>query len=309
MRLLAPALLVLLAVAGAVGARSQEGSPTPLLPSTAQRQLSEQPAAPQGRDIELVPDSVLAYNVLVTWYGNPHSTRMGILGEMKGERLARGLREQAAAFETVTGKRIQPAYELVAIVAQGTAGADGMWRRRESKAVIDQMLAEARANKFKLVLDVQVGHSTVKSELEYLRPYLEEPDVYLALDPEFHMAPGQQPGRQIGSTPSEDINYAIDLLEGIIARKKLPPKVLIVHQFTMNMVPDKRRVKASASVDVALVMDGWGARALKLAIYRMVTRTPLEFSGIKLFYRKEPDLFTPAMLLALTPEPAVVIYQ
>jgi hypothetical protein len=252
---------------------------------------------------------VLAYNVLVTWYGNPHSTRMGILGEMKGERLARGLREQAAAFETVTGKRIQPAYELVAIVAQGTAGADGMWRRRESKAVIDQLLAEARANKFKLVLDVQVGHSTVKSELEYLRPYLEEPDVYLALDPEFHMAPGQQPGRQIGSTPSEDINYAIDLLEGIIARKKLPPKVLIVHQFTMNMVPDKRRVKASASVDVALVMDGWGARALKLAIYRMVTRTPLEFSGIKLFYRKEPDLFTPAMLLALKPEPAVVIYQ
>ncbi len=267
------------------------------------------PVMPALADIELIPDSVLKYNVLVTWYGNPHSARMGILGELKGEALASGLARQAAEYQAATSLRVQPAYELVTIVAQGAAGADGRWRRRESAKVIDQVLAEARAHHFKLVLDVQVGHSTVRSELEHLRKYLEQPDVYLALDPEFHMWGDEQPGKVIGHTLAEDINYSIDLLHGIIKARKLPPKVLIVHQFTMNMLPDKRKVKASPMVDVALVMDGWGDRPLKLAIYKMVTRTPLEYAGIKLFYKKDGRILAPPETLALKPPPAVVIYQ
>lgn len=275
--------------------------PPPAIRQAAARHL-------QG-DIELVPDSFLRYNLLVTWYGNPHTPKMGVLGEYRGEELAKGLVEQARAYEAVTTRRVQPAYELVTIVAQGTPGADGLWRRRESKKVIDQMLAEARAHHFKLVLDVQVGHSTVESELEYIRKYLEEPDVYLALDPEFHMWEGQRPGHVIGHTLADDINYSIDLLDAIIAAKNLPPKVLIVHQFTMNMLPDKEKVKESARVDVALDMDGWGDRPLKLAIYRMVTRKPLEFAAIKLFYRKDSNMLAPAEALGLKPSPAVVIYQ
>jgi len=146
-------------------------------------------------------------------------------------------------------------------------------------------------------------------ELEYLRRYLEEPDVHLALDPEFDMPNGEPPGTRIGTTPARDVNYAIDLLERIVIEKKLPPKVLIAHQFTMNMLPDKRNVQDSPVVDVALVMDGWGPRQLKHAIYRMVTRTPLEHSGIKLFYRKEPDLLSPSHVLELKPTPSIVIYQ
>jgi hypothetical protein len=269
------------------------------------------PAAASRRtaDIDLIPDSVLKYNLLVTWYGNPRTPKMGILGELAGEQLAKGLTDQARAYQAATAKRVQPAYELIAVVALGTAGDDGLWRRRETKPVIDRVLAEARAHHFKLVLDVQVGHSSVKSELEYLRPYLAEPDVYLALDPEFHMWEGQRPGRVIGHTLADDINYSIDLLERIIAAKKLPPKVLIVHQFTINMLPDKEKVKDSAVVDVALDMDGWGDRPLKLATYRMVTRKPLEYPAIKLFYRKDANILAPAEALALKPAPAVVIYQ
>jgi hypothetical protein len=264
---------------------------------------------PKSGDIELIPESVLQDTLLVTWYGNPHSKRMGILGEYTGDELADGLRRQAEAYASLTEKRVQPAYELVTIVAQNNAGRDGKWRRRESRAVIEKMLAEARRHDFKLILDVQVGHSTVAAELEYLRPYLEEPDVYLALDPEFDMPEGHAPGTRIGTTPAADVNYAIELLEKIVIAKGLPPKVLIAHQFTMNMLPDKRNVKDSPVVDVALVMDGYGSRQLKHAIYRMVTRTPLEHTGIKLFYRKEPDLFPPSHVLGLKPTPAIVIYQ
>jgi len=283
--------------------------PVPPLPGAPPSGETGVPVQKKTGDIELVAESVLQHTLLVTWYGNPHSKRMGILGEHTGDELASGLRRQADAYAALTDKRVQPAYELVAVVAQNNPGRDGTWRRRESRAVIERMLAEARAHGFALVLDVQVGHSTVEAELEYLRRYLEEPDVHLALDPEFDMPNGEPPGTRIGTTPARDVNYAIDLLERIVIEKKLPPKVLIAHQFTMNMLPDKRNVQDSPVVDVALVMDGWGPRQLKHAIYRMVTRTPLEHSGIKLFYRKEPDLLSPSHVLELKPTPSIVIYQ
>jgi hypothetical protein len=260
-------------------------------------------------DVELIPESVLESNLLVTWYGNPRTDKMGILGEFEDDALAEGLNKQAKAFQGLTWKRVQPAYELVAVVAQDRPGPDGLWRRRETRDVIERVLAQARAHHFKLIIDIQVGHSTVKSEFEYVRRYLEEPDVYLALDPEFHMWEAQQPGRAIGHTLAEDVNYAAAELGRIVAARKLPPKVLIVHQFTMNMLPDKENVKHVRGVDVALDMDGLGSRPLKRAIYRMVMHQPLEFAAIKLFYRKDPNLLLPEDVLVLNPVPSVVVYQ
>jgi hypothetical protein len=268
------------------------------------------PLSRQGHgDIELIPASVLQSNLLVAWYGNPHTPQMGVLGASTGEALASGLAQQARAFASLTAKRVQPAYELVTVVAQNRAGADGKWRRREAPTVIEQMLAEARAHHFKLILDVQVGHSDVRTELAYVRRYLEEPDVYLALDPEFHMWERQQPGRVIGHTPAGEVNYAINCLAATVASKGLPAKVLIVHQFTIDMLPDKENIRSAPGVDVVLDMDGWGGRPLKLAIYRMVMRKPLRFAAIKLFYDEDDDLLDPRSVMALTPTPSVVIYQ
>ena len=129
------------------------------------------------------PATVLDDHVLVAWYGNPWTGKMGILGRLTGDALADGLKQQAAAYAKATNKKVLPAYELIAVVAQATAGSDGLYRRREHRDVIDRMLAAARAAGFKLVLDIQTGRSSVLSELQYLAPYLEQPDVYLALDP------------------------------------------------------------------------------------------------------------------------------
>lgn len=126
------------------------------------------------------------------------------------------------------------------------------------------MPQQARAHGFRLILDVQVGHSTVEDELEYLRPYLQEPDVYLALDPEFDMWQGQIPGQEIGHTTAAEVNYALSFLEKVAKSKGLPQKVLIVHQFTTNMLPDKENIASSPVVDLVLDMDGFGAQGLKL---------------------------------------------
>ncbi len=261
---------------------------------------------------DLSPDthSILANNLLVTWYGNPNSAQMGVLGQFTGDDLANRLRKQANAYAGLTNKNIMPAYELIAVVAQGSAGDDGKWRRRESTDVIDSMLQQARANGFKLVLDVQPGHSTVQDELEWLRPYLEQPDVYLALDPEFDMWQGQTPGVEIGHMGADEVNYAINMLDGIVRAKGLPPKVLIAHQFTMNMLPDKENITSSPNVDLVLDMDGFGAQWLKLDSYRMVMeQKQLDYAGVKLFYDQDPGMFTPDEVMNLDPVPSVVIYQ
>ena len=143
-------------------------------------------------------DSVLADNLLVTWYGNPNTGRMGVLGQHRGAARVEGLKRQAAEYAGLTTKRILPAYHLIATSAQPAAGRDGKWRRREATAIIRRMLDEARAAGFPLILDVQPGHADVAEEVRHLRPFLEEPDVYLALDPEFTMDGDRVPGQVIG---------------------------------------------------------------------------------------------------------------
>ena len=254
--------------------------------------------------------SVLSDHLLITWYGNPHSPRMGVLGEYSGEALAAGLSAQAAAYQALTAKHVLPAYQLVATVAQCDPGAGDMYRRRESTSVIQSMLDGAKAHGFKLVLDVQPGRSTVRDEVTALEPFLRDPDVYLALDPEFTMTSCDVPGQTIGRMSGDDVNAAIGILENIIALRHLPPKVLIVHQFRNDMLPDKKRIRSSSTVDVVLNMDGFGSQTLKRSSYRMIMRQgQLAFAGIKLFYRRDTHLFTPAEVMALSPTPSVVVYQ
>jgi hypothetical protein len=254
--------------------------------------------------------SVLDSHLLVTWYGNPHTSKMGILGEQTGAARANALRTQAAAYRPLTAKAVLMAYHLVAVVAQPTAGIDGKWRRRESPAVIRALLDEARTNGFKLILDIQPGRSTVAEEVAALRSFLSEPEVYLALDPEFAMSSSEQPGREVGQLFAKDVNTAVKMLDELIVERNLPPKVLIVHQFRLDMLPDKRNVQAGPRVDVVLNMDGFGSQALKRSSYRAVMQQgPLEFAGIKLFYRQDTVPFTPAQVMGLVPLPSVVVYQ
>jgi hypothetical protein len=271
--------------------------------------MSAAPAVPTAPRADPVP-SLLASHLLVTYYGNPHSALMGVLGKLTGEARGNALMRQAAAYAPLTRKRVLPAYHLVAAIAQPRPGTDGRWRRRESADVIRALLVEARQRGFHLVLDVQPGRAAVLDELAYLRPFLAEPDVHLALDPEFAMAEGAVPGRTIGHMPAADVNAAARFLSALVASGRLPPKVLIVHQFAVRMLPDVGRIESAPGVDLVLDMDGFGSRSLKLASYRTIMRRwPSNFAGMKLFYTIDTNLFRPEDVMGLTPTPSVVIYQ
>ena len=55
------------------------------------------------------------------------------------------------------------------------------------------------------------------------------------------------------------MNYAVKLLADIVDRKKLPPKVLVVHRFTQRMLTNHEQIKLDPRVQVVIDMDGFGA--------------------------------------------------
>jgi hypothetical protein len=262
--------------------------------------------------------SILPANRVVAYYGNPHSKKMGVIGEYPEQQMLSMLDNTIALWKKADPSTpVIPAIHLVAVVAQGAPGADGGWRRRESADMIEKSYGWAKSRKGLLILDIQGGHSTLDKELPLLLKYLERPDVHLGIDPEFYMhykREGVRPSAKVGQMMASDVNYAIQTLDKLVREKNLPPKILVVHRFRADMVPDAESIKPTARVQVVMDMDGWGPPWLKFDSYRdYIVAHPVEFTGFKIFYhndvRKNDALLTPGEVLRLLPRPLYIQYQ
>jgi len=262
-----------------------------------------------------LPAAILPTKRIVAYYGNPLSKRMGILGELPPDQMLARLDKEVAAWTKADPTHpVQPALHLIAVVAQGSPGRDGKYRLRMTDSLINMVYDWAQKKNAILFLDVQVGMSTVQEELPRLVPFLQKPNVMLGIDPEFSMKSGDKPGTKIGTMSSADVNYAINLLSGLVKQYNLPPKVLIVHRFTRKMLTDSKGIKLDPRVQVVINMDGWGQPWLKYDSYRAyVEAEPVQFTGFKLFYhndtKKGDPLLTPPEVLMLNPKPLYIQYQ
>ena len=176
--------------------------------------------------------------------------------------------------------------------------------------MIDRYLRAARKAKALLILDIQPGRSDFFTEAQRLRKWLKEPDVGLALDPEWRMAPGQVPGNVIGSVEAREVNATSAWLAQLVKEGDLPEKLFLIHQFTDDMVDDTQ-LQERPGLSMVLNADGFGGQAIKKAKYHAFTRSPRDFlhKGFKLFYREDTGLMTPRQVLRLKPPPDVVIYE
>ena len=265
-----------------------------------------------------IAGALLPKNRIVAYYGNPHSKKMGVIGEYPEAQMLGMLDRTVAAWKAADPTTpVIPAIHLVSVVAQGSAGADKMWRRRETSQMIERTYGWAKAKKGLLFLDIQASHSTVQQELPPLLKYLERPDVHLGLDPEFYMhhdKAGVRPGAKIGTMMASDINHVIRELDKLVREKNLPPKILVVHRFTKRMVPDAENIKPTSRVQVVMHMDGWGPPWLKFDSYRdYIVDHPVQFTGFKIFYhndtKKGDAVLTPSELVQLRPRLSYIQYQ
>jgi hypothetical protein len=262
-----------------------------------------------------LPGSILPGHRIVAFYGNPLVKKMGILGELAPDQmLARFDKEIAAWQKADPSTPVQPALHLIAVVAQGAPGRDGKYRLRMTDSLVELVAGWAAKKNALLFLDVQVGQSTVQEELPRLIPFLKRPNVMLGIDPEFSMKFGDKPGSKIGTMSSNDVNYAVGLLSDLVKQNNLPPKVLVVHRFTHNMLTGAKKIRLDPRVQVVINMDGWGQPWLKYDSYRAyVESEPVQFTGFKLFYhndtKKGDPLLTPPEVLLLNPKPLYIQYQ
>jgi hypothetical protein len=263
-----------------------------------------------------LPGALLPAHRIVAFYGNPLSKKMGVLGEYpKDEMLAKLDQEVSRWAKADPSHPVQPALHLIVTVAQGAPGKNGLYRLQMRDSMVNEIYSWAKAKKALLFLDVQVGKSTLQAELPRLQPFLENPDVHLAVDPEFSMAPsGKVPGTKIGTLDAKDIDWAVSWLDEIARSKNLPPKILVVHRFTRPMVTNASQIRPTPHVQVVMDMDGWGPPWLKFDSYHdYIKAEPVQFTGFKLFFHNDTKkgdlLLTPAEVLRLNPRPLYIQYQ
>jgi hypothetical protein len=248
-------------------------------------------------------------HTVVAFYGAPQHEELGALGVGTPAAAGRRLERQARPYRRA-GRPLLPAFELIATIVQSAPGEDGDHAQRQRPRTIRRYLRAARAERALLILDVQPGLSPFMREVKAFRRFLQEPDVSLALDPEWSMAPGQVPGQQIGSTDAATVNEVSRYLSRIVREGDLPQKLLVVHRFTQDMIRGDDRLQRHPGVALTVNVDGFGDRANKIAKYREFTRGRRDrHHGFKLFYKEDTNLMPPRRVLRLRPRPELIVYE
>jgi len=255
--------------------------------------------------------AIFPANRVLSYYGFPGNPNMGILGEYNKDELLSRLQDQAAEYEAADNSRPwKLAFEVIASVAQADPGADGLYLMPTDPAIIQEYIDFTAANDLLLILDVQFGLDTIENELGRLRDYLRNPHVHPALDPEFMLGPGQQPGVDLGSITADKVTYAQQTVAQWAADDGVPEKFLLVHQFNYYMIENKEDIGIVDGVQLVINADGWGPPSDKHASYDVViTQDPIQYNGIKNFYGQDDPLLSAAETMAFDPQPDLVIYQ
>ena len=148
-----------------------------------------------------------------------------------------------------------PAMELLATIAQRdaemTATTTPARTTRPSRSTRGRPPGQGVAD---------AGHPAGAVELhdrgQVLQRWLREPDVGVALDPEWSMSPGEVPGTVIGSTMQRR-ERGRQLHRRLRQAYNLPQKLLIVHQFTPDMIKQRGLLQTVPGIAEAVTIDGW----------------------------------------------------
>jgi hypothetical protein len=281
-------------------------------PAAAAASTSASTTSTPGPELPRGGRTIFPDHQLVGFCGTPGAPALGPLLDhpaAKAEKL------MGYATQYAGSRKVLPVFELVAVVVQGYGGADGKYRVRVYDSVVDEYLQAARQSKGLLLLNIQPGQSDFLTEVQRFDRYLHEPDIGVALDPEWAMLPKQQPGKFYGQTTAAAINGVIDYLSAIVAKDNLPEKVLVFHQVNGYVVKDETAIKPAPGVVVVKSVDGLGPKGAKINTYNFLMRTNATgvHPGFKLFFDEDRQngatLMTPAEVLALVPPPEYVMYE
>jgi hypothetical protein len=271
---------------------------TPTPTPTASYRLALDAAQPQG---------YLSQFRLVAFYGSPTGPGLGILGELPREQMHQQLLSTIAQYEPLSDRPILPTYHLVTTVANPHPP---YYYHRVDLDLIERWVEEAAVLETAVILDIQPGRGNIMAEYERLEHLLYEPHVHFAIDPEFVMNTWQVPLVNVGQLPAAEINAIQARLNAIGAEIGLN-RVLILHQFSPTMLPDKSLIEDYPYVELLIDGDGVGSPGAKIRNYITYANEPtFEYGGFKLFPTDgDYPVLAPTEVMSLEPQPVLIIYQ
>ena len=253
--------------------------------------------------------------MLVALYGTPGSAALGVLGEQGLDAGIERARQHAAAFDALVDRPVVPAFELIVTVASGAAGGDGNYSSELDPETFRPWVEAARDAGIYVLLDLQPGRADFLSQAKQYQSLLEYPNVGLALDPEWRLAPGQLPLQQIGSVGIDEVNGVVTWLADLTRERHLPQKLLVLHQFRISTLPGREHLDTSRpELAVMVHADGQGSQGDKQATWRALHDAPLPPGplhwGWKNFYDEDHPMLTPQQTIEqVDPDPDLVTYQ
>jgi len=251
--------------------------------------------------------------ILVALYGNPTTTALGALGEQGPSDAVARVDGMAAQFEA-PGVKPLPTFEIITTVAAGNPGGDGDYSNEMGNEVIQPWIDIAAQEGVYVILDLQPGRSDFLTQAKRYEQELLNPNVGLALDPEWRLKPDQLPLQQIGRVEAAEVNQVVEWLANLVHENNLPQKVLLLHQFREFMLQDRETIMTPPELQVIIQMDGQGAVPDKYNTWAILTggwETHPWAWGWKNFY--DEDIpgggISPTDVLQLVPSAAYVSYQ
>jgi hypothetical protein len=250
---------------------------------------------------------------LVAIFGHPGTPALGVLGQQGPAASVARARQLAAKYAPLSrGVPVVPAFEIIATVAEASPGRDKDYSSVTPASVIEPWVRQASAAGLYVVLDLQPGRASLLAQAKRFQSLLQLPNVGLALDAEWKLQPGQVPLKQIGHVDITEVNSVASWLAGLTDHYRLPQKLLVLHQFQLQMLRGESHLDTSHD-DLAIVvhMDGQGTPAMKQATWKAVTGAAPRgvYLGWKDFLVKDHPMLTPAQTMTRAPAPVMISYQ
>lgn len=255
---------------------------------------------------------LVANNTIVAYYGSPTSEKMGILGRYPKEQIAEMVLTKAREYDQANGRDgVISAFYII----YGTCWPGGEIGYLDDKVLLDY-IKYAQTRGMLVFVDHQIGKYSVHEAMEKILPFLQYPNVHLAIDPEWRTL---SPMKEIGSITATELNDAQDYMNDYIRQHDIPGiRMLVVHQFADKMIQANQTVKSHRDRVILIhTADGFGTPQMKKATYqRNAVALNMPIKGFKLFFKSDfplagfdTPLMSPAEVMQLDPRPSLVIYQ
>jgi hypothetical protein len=249
---------------------------------------------------------------LVALYGTPGAPALGALGQQPLPDTIARAKALAAQYQPLIHEHTLPTLEIIATVASSSPMPDNSYSTPVPLRTLSAWIVAAKQSGVYVVLDLQPGRSDFLSQAKQLKPLLEQPNVGLALDPEWRLTPSEVPLVQIGTVNITEVNQVVEWLAALTQQYKLPQKLLVLQEFRPSMIQSRNLLDTShADLAYVIQMDGQGTQDVKLSTWAAVTADPPPnaYFGWKNFYVKDSPLRSPQDTMTLSPTPWYISYE